>query len=251
MPPGSVKGIGMTGKVCVIVGAGEGLGRALAARFAKEGFSIGLVSRTRSGADAAAEGALTANPLARVCHRAADVRQPETVEEALAALAGDLGEVDVLIYNVRDRFAQCEPLAMTYAELEETFRTEVLGAFAAARSVIPAMRERGRGTVLFSSATAALRGSAAFPLYAIGKFGLRALSQSLARAYAKDGVHVVHVRIDCDLDVPVMRQMRGDDKDALASPDGVALTYWLVHQQPRSAWSNEVEVRPFTETWTL
>ena len=87
---------------------------------------------------------------------------------------------------------------------------------------------------------------------AIGKFGLRGLSQSLTKAYAKDGVHIVHVRLDCDLDVPIMREAYGPDRgpDDLASPDAVAESYWLTHLQPRTAWSNEIEIRPYTENWT-
>jgi len=142
---------------------------------------------------------------------------------------------------------------MTYAALEENYRVEVVGAFAAAKSVLPAMRARGRGSLFFSSATAAFRGSATYPLYAIGKFGLRALSQSLGKAYSRDGVHIVHVRLDCDLDVPVMRDLYGDRyaPGILADPEDVAQTYWLTYQQPRSAWSNEIEIRPHTETWTF
>jgi NADP-dependent 3-hydroxy acid dehydrogenase YdfG len=114
------------------------------------------------------------------------------------------------------------------------------------------MREQGRGSVFFSSATAAYRGSATHALYAIGKFGLRALSQSLAKAYSKDGVHIVHVRLDCDLDMPLMREIYGDEFDSsqMANTDDVAESYWWVHQQPRSAWSNELELRPYTEEWT-
>ena len=114
------------------------------------------------------------------------------------------------------------------------------------------MISRSRGSVFFSSATAAFRGSSTHPLYAIGKFGLRALSQSLAKAYAKDGVHIVHFRLDCDLDVPIMRDIYGDNYDPakLTNPDDVAQTYWLTYQQPKSAWSNEVEIRPHTEVWT-
>ena len=96
--------------------------------------------------------------------------------------------------------------------------------------------------------------SAVTPLYAIGKFGLRALSQCLAKAYAKDGVHVVHVRLDCDtLDVPLMRELYGDDynSETLADPDAVAEAYWWAHRQPKSAWSNEIELRPHTESWTI
>ncbi len=238
--------------VCAIVGAGEGLGRSLAAKFAGEGFDIALISRSEKGSSAAAAAAAGANAGANVKFFAADATQPDTIEQALATIVGDMGDVDVLIYNVRGSFTACEPLEMTYADLDGIYRLEVVGAFAAAKSVLPAMRERGRGSVLFSSATAALRGSATHPLYAIGKFGLRALSQSLAKAYSKDGVHIVHVRLDCDLDVPLMRGYHGDsfDPEAAANTDDVAEAYWWAHQQPRSAWSNEIELRPYTELWT-
>ena len=115
------------------------------------------------------------------------------------------------------------------------------------------MRKAGKGTVFFSSATAAFRGSAEYPLYSIGKFGLRALSQSLAKAYGRDGIHFVHVRLDCDLDVPIMRDIYGSKAKTrqLADPDDVAQSYWLTYLQPRQAWSNEIELRPFTEKWTI
>ena len=238
--------------VCAIVGAGEGLGAALAAKFAGEGFDMALVSRSGTGSAAAREAASAARGAVDARHYRADALEPGTVEQALQAAARDMGEIDVLIYNARGDFARCEPLDMTYEALGEVYRVEVVGAFAAAKAVLPAMRERGRGTVFFSSATAAFRGSATFPLYAIGKFGLRALSQSLTKAYAKDGVHFVHVRLDCDLDVPVMRELYGDgyEPGKLADTGDVAEAYWLAHLQPRSAWSNEIELRPAGETWT-
>jgi NAD(P)-dependent dehydrogenase (short-subunit alcohol dehydrogenase family) len=240
----------MSRPVCAIVGAGEGLGRALAAKFAKQGFDIALISRSEAGSAAAIEAAAAVT--ANVKYFSADAIQPETIESALAKAADELGEVDVLIYNARGEFTACEPLDMSYAALEDVYRVEVLGAFAAAKSVLPAMIKRSHGSVFFSSATAAYRGSRTRPLYAIGKFGLRALSQSLTKAYAKDGVHIVHVRLDCDLDVPYMRDAYGEKYDAvkLASPDDVAESYWLTHLQPRSAWSNEIELRPYTEVWT-
>ena len=242
----------MSRPVCAIVGAGEGLGRSLAEKFAGEGFDIALVSRSEEGSRAAADAAASASESTRIEFLAADATEPQTIERALSTLAREMGEVQVLIYNARGSFTRCEPLAMTYAQLDDIYHVEVVGAFAAAKSVIPAMRERGGGSVLFSSATAALRGSGIVPLYAIGKFGLRALSQSLAKAYAKDGVHVVHFRLDCDLDVPLMRELYGDkyNPDELADPDDVAEAYWWAHRQPKSAWSNEIELRPHTEAWT-
>jgi len=240
----------MSQSVCAIVGAGEGLGRALAAKFASQGFAIVLISRSETGSAAAVEAASTVTEIVR--YFSADATQPDTIEAAFARVADEMGEIDVLIYNARGEFTRSEPLDMTYAALEDVYRVEVVGAFAAAKSVLPTMIERSRGSVFFSSATAAYRGSSTHPLYAIGKFGLRALSQSLTKAYAKQGVHIVHVRLDCDLDVPYMREAYGDryDPENLASPDDVAESYWLTHLQPKSAWSNEIELRPYTEVWT-
>jgi NAD(P)-dependent dehydrogenase (short-subunit alcohol dehydrogenase family) len=238
--------------VCIIVGSGDGLGRALAAAFAQNGCDIALISRTEEGSRAAREAARTARPDAKVAFYAADASRALELEQVCARIQTEMGPAEVLIYNARGGLDLREPLAMTYAELEDVFRLEVLGAFAAAKAVLPGMIERGHGSVLFSSATAAFRGSAVNPLYAIGKFGLRALSQSLAKAYGKRGVHVAHIRLDCTMDVPVVRASMGSalNTEALANPDDVAASYWSVHKQPRSAWSNEVELRPYTENWT-
>ncbi|MEM9045515.1 MAG: SDR family NAD(P)-dependent oxidoreductase [Pseudomonadota bacterium] len=237
--------------ICAIVGAGEGLGAALAAKFAANGFDLALLSRSAAGSATAQEAAIAARPGTKAQFFAADAQQPETIETTLATASQTLGEIEVLIYNVRGSFTRRDPLEMTYSELEDTFRLEVSGAFAAAKAVLPAMRERGQGTLFFSSATAAFRGSASFPLYAIGKFGLRALSQSLTRAYAQDGIHILHVRLDCNLATPVMEGLLSPKADPLTSPEDVAQAYWLAYQQPKGAWTNELELRPYTETWTF
>jgi len=239
-------------KVCAIIGAGEGLGSALAARFAVGSYDLALVSRSRAGSAAASAAVSATSETASAYYFQADANEPETIEQALAAVAREMGAIEVLIYNVRDQFIACEPLQMTYEQLETSFRLEVMGALAAVKSVVPAMRREGSGSVFFTSATAAYRGSATHPAYAIGKFGLRALSQSFAKAYSRDGVHFVHVRLDCDLDVPMMRKLYGEnyDSEKLANVADVAETYWHTHLQPRSAWSNEIELRPYNETWT-
>ncbi len=228
------------------------MGAALAARFARGGYDIGLVSRSKAGSAAAFAAARSAREETCVLFRMGDADRPETIEKALAALGQEMGDFEILIYNVRGTFTRCAPLEMTTDSLEAAFRVEVVGAFSAAKAVLPAMRAQNRGTIFFSSATAAFRGSASYPLYSISKFGLRALSQSLSRAYAADGVHFVHVRLDCDLDVPIMRRLYGEAhrSASLANPEDVAESYWLIHQQPKGGWSNEVEVRPYTETWT-
>ena len=242
----------MSKPLCVIVGFGEGLGRALAAKFASCGFDLALISRSKKNSAAAADAIATANGASTVRLFCADVTRPETLESTIATIAQEMGEIDLLIYNVRGNFTACEPLDMSYDALENVYREEVVGAFAAAKAVLPGMITRSRGSVFFSSVTAAFRGSSTHPLYAIGKFGLRALSQSLSKAYAKHGIHIVHFRLDCDLDTPIMHELYGQDYDPgkLANPDDVAESYWLTYQQPGSAWSNEVELRPYTEGWT-
>lgn len=229
------------------------MGQALSARFAAQAFDLALLSRTEAGSAAAVRSAKTADKDADARFYPVDVTRPETLETSLSKVRREMGEIEVLIYNVRGAFTSGEPLEMSYQDLSDVFQTEVIGAFAAAKSVLPQMISRSGGAVFFSSATAAFRGSATYPLYAIGKFGLRALSQSLAKAYAHRGVHIAHFRLDCDLDVPVMHDMYGDapGRSGLASPDDVAETYWLTYRQPKGAWSNEVEIRPCTENWTF
>jgi len=232
---------------CAIVGAGEGLGVSLARVFAAQEHDLLLVGRTAQGQQAAKDAGQSAG--ARVVTREADARDPSALAHALRV---DEIDPEVLIYNPRGALTFKPPLDVTPDELRDVLSLEVIGAFAAAKTVLPKMIERGRGTILFSSATAALRGSARNLLYAAGKFGLRGMAQSLAKAYAAQGVHVAHVRLDCALDVPLVKDLMGSkyDKRRTADPDDVARSYLWIHQQPRSAWSNEIELRPYTEDWT-
>ena len=243
----------MTRTVCAIVGAGDGLGQSLARHFSSNGFDIALLSRSESGSSAALAAAKAGDAQAAVKYYQADAMAPVTVEQALGRAASEMGQIDVLIYNVRGGMEAKLPLEVSFEDLRDIYEIEVVGAHAAARAVMPAMIERGHGTVIFSSATAALRGSGTNPLYAVGKFGLRALSQNLAKAYARDGVHVVHVRLDCALDVPIVRKFYGDKikPEEMSNTDDVAESYLWVHRQPKSAWSNEIEIRPYTENWTF
>ena len=242
----------MKRNVCVIIGSGEGMGQALSARFARGGFDIALVSRSKDNSRKAIETAKAADDAAQIRFYPSDVTNPETLQSTISLIADEMGSIEVLIYNVRGSFTACDPLDMSVELLENNYRIEVVGAFAAAKAVLPKMIEQSHGTIFFSSATAAFRGSASYPLYSIGKFGLRALSQSLAKAYSKHRIHIVHMRLDCDLDVPIMRSLYGDsyNPDTLANPNDVAENYWLTFQQPSGAWSNEVEIRPNHETWT-
>jgi NAD(P)-dependent dehydrogenase (short-subunit alcohol dehydrogenase family) len=220
--------------------------------FAEQGSDLALLSRTPDGSAAAMQAAKAAHPQGKHRFYATDASQPEQVEHSLRTAAADLGAIDILIYNARGGLTFGPPLDVSYQELRQTFDLEVTGALAASKAVVPAMIAAGGGTVIFSSATAAIRGSARNLTYAVAKFGLRALSQSLAKAYASKGVHFAHVRLDCALDVPVVRKMMGANykKERTADPDDVARAYLDIHRQPRSAWSNEIELRPYTEEWT-
>lgn len=243
----------MNDKTCLIIGAGDGLGQALSRRFAREGLSIALVSRGQSGSKAALEAAKVANPKGLHNYFPGDATKPDLLSKTIKKIEDDYNRVDILIYNPVGNYTPKEPLEMTFSELEEIYRLEVIGAFAAAKVLLPKMLERSEGTIIYSSATAAYRGSGSNPLYAIGKFGLRALSQSLAKAYSKRGIHVSHVRLDCTLDVPMVRKWLGDNfvENETANVNDVAESYWWIHQQPKSAWSNEVELRPYTEDWSF
>ena len=243
----------MSDKTCVIIGAGEGLGQALAKKFAEEQFNLALVSRSEKGSQVALDEARKAFKQGEHSYFFGDALQPESIAEATRKIAKIYGNIDVLIYNVRGNYELKEPLDMSFSDLENIYNLEVVGAFAAVKMLLPGMIKQKHGKIIFSSATAALRGSGTNPIYAIGKFGLRALSQSLAKAYSKKGVHVSHVRLDCALDVPLIREWYGDNfkEEETANVHDVAQNYWWIYLQPKSAWSNEVELRPYTEDWTF
>jgi len=243
----------MSKKVCLIVGAGQGLGRALAQKFANEGYHLSLVSRTLNGSRIALKAAHSAFPGGDHRHVIADATKPEELEKTLAEAVASHGTPEIFIYNPRGGYQLRDPLQISYAEINDTLNLEVVGALASAKAIIPGMLDNKKGTVIFSSATAAFRGSGTNPLYSIGKFGLRGLSQSLAKAYSAKGLHIAHVRLDCTLDVPDIRDWMGDafKIEETSNVDDVAQSYWWLHQQPRSAWSNEAELRPFSENWTF
>ena len=239
--------------VCAIVGAEEGLGASLARLFAAEGCDLALLSPTPADSRDAQDVARQARPDGRAVAFECDPAHAEAVEQALRSVAADLGPIDVLIYNVRPEVAFVPPLQVTPAALREMLEIETIGAFAAARAVLPSMIERGGGTLLFTSATAAFRGAANGVTFATSKFALRGMTQSLAKAYASKGIHVVHVRLDCYLDDAFARRNMGDKfrEEHAARSEDVAQAYLQAYRQPRSAWSNEIELRPSTENWTF
>jgi NAD(P)-dependent dehydrogenase (short-subunit alcohol dehydrogenase family) len=223
----------------VIVGVGPGLGWSLAKRAAAEGLKVAAAARRKDRVEALAKG--TAGVGAYAC----DAGDAKSVAALFEAAARDLGTPELVVFNASG-FTRGSILDLDPAEVERTWRIACLGGLlvgqAAARLMVPA----GTGTILFTGATASLRGSANFAPFAIAKFGLRALAQSMARELGPKGIHVAHVVIDGQIESErYPAASRGPD--AFLHPDAIAETYWQLHKQPRSAWALEVDLRPWVE----
>jgi NAD(P)-dependent dehydrogenase (short-subunit alcohol dehydrogenase family) len=228
-------------KVAIVIGAGPGLGAAVARRFARERFTVGVVARKRETVEPIAE----ALPGARAF--TADTTDVGAVAKLFADIRDGLGAPDVLVYNA-SAFQMGGILEVSPEDFERCWKVGCHGAFLCAREVLPAMVERGAGTILLSGATAALRGSARFSCLAVGKFGLRALGQAMARELGERGIHVAHVIIDGQIDSEHVRS-RSPHRPASSflAPDAIAETYWQLHAQHPTAWTQEIDLRPASE----
>ncbi|MSP83506.1 MAG: SDR family NAD(P)-dependent oxidoreductase [Alphaproteobacteria bacterium] len=230
----------MTGSA-IIVGVGGGLGAALARRFAAGGLGVVVSARSRAVIDPLAKEIGTAIAVP------ADATSEADVEALFAAAAKAFGPPALVVYNA-GAFRPKSILETTPADVEHCFRVGALGGFLVGRAAARAMVARGSGTIILTGATASLRGSAKFFNLAVGKFALRALAQSMARELGPQGVHIAHVVIDGQIAGPYyekLKQERGPD--ALLDPAAIAETYWQLHQQHRSAWTLELDVRPWVE----
>jgi NAD(P)-dependent dehydrogenase (short-subunit alcohol dehydrogenase family) len=234
------------GKVFAVVGAGPGLGAAAARRFAKEGFAVALCARRPEGLEPI-RAELERNG-ARTLAVALDGTDAAAVGEGFAHLKAELGPPEVLLYNAGS-FLRGGILELTPAQFVRAWEVNCYGAFLAAQQVLPDMLAAGRGTILLSGATGSLRGGARFSCLAVGKFGLRALGQSLAREFGPQGIHVAHVVIDGQIESPRPRAGGGPDRadDTYLQPDAIAETYWQLHAQHPTTWSHEVDLRPYGE----
>ncbi len=219
----------------------------MARRFAREGFAVALMARREEGVanvQEQIEGAGgTALPVS------ADATDPASVAAAFDEVRNNLGDPEVFVYNA-GAFQMGGILDLSPEKFDECFKANCAGAFYAAQQVLPAMVEAGRGTVLLTGATAALRGSARFSALAVGKFGLRALAQSMAREFGPQGIHVAHVIIDGQIDTPRLREMSpGREDHTMLSSDAIAETYWQLHRQDPTAWTLEMDLRPSVESF--
>ena len=237
----------MNGKVAAVLGVGPGLGTAIARRFAKEGFAVALMSRREESAAEARREIEDAGGAALIV--STDATDPASVEAAFGRVREELGNPEVFVYNA-GAFQMGGILEIEPEKFDECFRANCAGAFYAVRQVLPAMVEAGSGTVLLTGASAALRGKANFSALAVGKFGLRALAQSMAREFGPQGVHVAHVVIDGQIQTPRVREISPDREEyTMLSPDAIAETYWQLHSQDRRAWTLELDLRPSVESF--
>jgi len=229
--------------VCLITGVGPGTGTALATRFASGGYRVALLARN-AGRLAALEKQL---PGSRAF--ACDVGDPAALAGVLDDVRRTLGPPEVVIHNAVSgsfgTFLDVDP-----ADLERNFRVNVVSLLHLARSLLPDMIARGRGALVVTGNTSALRGKPAFAAFAPTKAAQRILAQAIAREVGPRGVHVAYVVIDAVIDVPWTRQaFSGRPDDFFIQPRAIADEIWHVVHQDRSAWSFDVEVRPFAEAW--
>jgi NAD(P)-dependent dehydrogenase (short-subunit alcohol dehydrogenase family) len=235
----------MSARVAAVVGVGPGLGAAVARRFAREGYAVALLAR-REESFAPVAAAIEAAG-GRALGVPGDATDPAAVRAAFARVRETLGTPEVLVYNA-GAFAMAPVVDIAPDDFERCWKTGCFGAFLAVKETVPAMVAAARGTVLLTGATASLRGSANFACLAVGKFGLRALAQSLAREVGPRGVHVAHVVVDGVIDTPRIRHLLPDrPTSTLLAPDALAETYWQLHVQYPTAWTLEIDVRPAVE----
>ena len=231
------------GRVCLITGAGPGTGAALARRFAADGYRVALLARDAARLDK------LAGELPGAVAFPADVADLAALRATLGRVRAQLGAPSVLLHNaVAGGFGGFE--SVTPEALEQRFRVNVTSLLVLAQELAPAMVEAGQGAIVVTGNTSALRGKAGFAGFAPTKAAQRILAESLARSLGPKGVHVAYVVIDAVIDVPWTRQAFPDRPDEFfIRPDGIAdAVHHLVHQQ-RSAWTFELDLRPFGESW--
>lgn len=224
-----------TSKVCAVFGYGPGLGSAVARKWAKEGFSVAIMSRTSEKVKTAES--TIPNSKGYAC----DVTNPDSISKTVASIEKDLGPIDCLVYNAGNGvWKQWDEIPIS--DFEKGFQTNVSGLLKTSQEIVPKMVARGEGTVLITGATASLRGKPVTAGFAPHKGAQRLLAQSLARDLGPKGVHVGYFIIDGGIG-------SDDSNPAKLDPNAIADTYWHVATQPKSCWSFETEVRPSVETW--
>ena len=241
--------------VALLVGAGDAIGAAVARRFAKGGYKVCIGRR-----DAAKSAALLQELKAAGCEAHAfsvDARQEAEVQALFARVEDTIGPIEVCLFNAGSNVSK--PLVETTEKLFfKAWELACLAGFLVGREAARHMLKRGRGTMLFTGATASVRGSAGFAAFASAKFALRAVAQAMARELGPKNIHVLHLLIDAGVDSEAiharMKAASGIDAkeippDSLTKTDSIAEAYWFASQQTRDGWTHELDLRPSVERW--
>lgn len=238
---------------CVVIGAGDGVGGAIARAFAAEGLVACITRRPRNEdqLEALAQTIRAAGGEARAY--GVDARDEAQMSALFDQIEAEVGPIEVVVFNIgaNVRFSVLETTSRVFTKVWEM---ACFAGFLTGREAARVMLPRGRGTILFTGATASVRGREGFAAFAAAKHGLRAVAQSLARELAPQGIHVAHVVVDGAIDGVFSRQNMPDIETRLAEdrvlkPADIAATYVALHRQNRSAWTHELDLRPWSESW--
>lgn len=238
---------------CLIVGAGDGVGAAIARAFAREGLAVCITRRPRNLEQLEAVAASIRAEGGEAHAFGVDARVEAEMIALVDRIEADIGPLQVVVFNIgaNVRFNVVDTTAQVYSKVWEM---AALAGFFTGREAARVMAPRGQGSILFTGATASTRGGAGFSAFAGAKAALRQLAQSLAREMGPQGIHVAHVVVDGMIDGTFARSIAPDiqtllDDDAILKPDEIAKNYVWLHNQQRSAWTFELDLRPWKETW--
>ena len=225
-------------ETALIVGAGKGISASLARLLAKQGLRVALAARNTAKLSALCE---ETGAKAFTC----DATDADDVAKLFVDVEKQIGKLDVVVYNAslraRGAFIELKP-----EDVAQSIAVSAFGGFLIAQQALQRMLPHKHGAILFTGASASIKGFAQSAPFAMGKFALRGMAQSLAREFAPQGIHIAHFVIDGGIRSSV-RAEPADRPDSMLDPDAIALNYWNVLQQPRSAWSSELEIRPWVE----
>jgi NAD(P)-dependent dehydrogenase (short-subunit alcohol dehydrogenase family) len=239
----------MADKVALVIGAGDATGGAIARRFAKEGYVACVVRRHADKLEPLVKHIEAEGGKARGFGN--DARKEEQVAALFEEIERDIGTIEVAVYNIgaNVRFPIVETTSRVFFKVWEM---ACFGGFLMGREAAKVMVPRKRGTIIFTGATASVRGSSGFSAFAAGKHALRAVAQSMARELGPEGIHVAHTIIDGAIDTAFIKEMFPEryklkEQDGILHPDQIAENYWYLHNQHRSAWTHEMDLRPWIE----
>tara|TARA_A100001391_G_scaffold75513_1_gene48872 strand:+ start:803 stop:1528 length:726 start_codon:yes stop_codon:yes gene_type:complete len=241
----------MSKPAMLVVGAGDATGGAIARRFAREGY-VACVSRRKKESLADLVARIEAEG-GEACAFGSDARDEEQAVALVDTIEQEVGPLEVLVFNIgaNVNFPIRDTTARVYRKVWEM---AAFAGFLAGREAARVMVPRGRGTIIFTGATASLRGGRGFSAFAGAKFALRALAQSMARELGPEGIHVAHSIIDGAIDTAFIRdnfpqRYALKEQDGILNPEHIADAYWTLHQQPRDTWTHELDLRPWMETF--